>query len=85
MRQFHPGDIVSHFKRETADPASKNYLYTIIGTAMHTETEEVLMIYQGQYEPYPLFARPLDMFMEKVDKEKYPHSKQEYRFEKVDE
>ncbi|MBP3853854.1 MAG: DUF1653 domain-containing protein [Erysipelotrichaceae bacterium] len=83
MMSFQTGDIVSHFKRQFADPDSKDYLYEIIGEAMHTETNETLIVYQALYEPYPMFARPKDMFLSKVDKEKYPEVQQIYRFEKV--
>lgn len=40
------------------------------------------MIYRGLYEDTEkLYLRPYEMFLEKVDKEKYPNVKQEYRFE----
>lgn len=78
-RIFHPGDIVAHFKRElTTDP--NRYLYRIIGTAEHTESGEMLMIYQALYDDFRVFARPLDMFLSEVDREKYPSVRQQYRF-----
>ena len=39
------------------------------------------MIYRKLYGDGGLWIRPLEMFMSKVDKEKYPDVKQEYRFE----
>lgn len=87
--RFHVGDIVKHFKRETADLSEYNlYLYKILAFAEHTETQEPLVIYQALYEDellgvhFNVYARPYDMFMSKVDKKKYPEIKQEYRFEK---
>ncbi len=85
MRTLNPGDIVQHFKRELLseeERAANKYLYQIIGTAEHTETGEKLMIYQALYGDFRIYARPYDMFMEKVDWEKYPDIRQEYRFEK---
>ncbi len=85
MISFNPGDIVQHFKRELLSEeeiATNKYLYQIIGTAEHTETGEKLMIYQALYGDFRIYARPYDMFMEKVDREKYPEMEQEYRFEK---
>ena len=48
--------------------------------ATHTETGEYLVIYRS-LDTGKIWARPLEMFTSKVDKEKYPDSKQEYRFE----
>lgn len=80
-REFLPGQTVRHFKRETADPESSRYLYRIIGTAIHSETGEKLMIYQAMYGDRGLYARPLAMFLEEVDHDKYPEIQQKYRFE----
>ena len=84
-RAFRPGDRVQHFKRETVDPNGTQYLYQIVGGATHSESREPLMIYQALYDDYRLYARPYDMFMSEVDREKYPDIKQQYRFEKVEE
>lgn len=81
MRNFNPGDIVSHFKREKVSNKTNEYLYEIIGTATHSETNEQLMIYKALYGEGKLYARPLSMFMEEVDHIKYPEIKQKYRFE----
>ena len=79
---LHPGVIVMHFKRGLVPITEPNlYLYKIIGVATNTETEEKMVIYQALYGKQELFARPYDMFMSEVDKEKYPNAKQQYRFE----
>lgn len=82
-RTLEENDIVRHFKRETVDPHTTKYLYKIIGIATHSETKEKVMVYQALYDDFGLYVRPLDMFMSKVDKEKYPDIHQEYRFEKT--
>lgn len=80
---FEPGDIVHHFKRETIkEPRNNEYLYEIVGFAMHTETKEDLVVYRALYGGKKLFARPKNMFYSEVDHEKYPNIKQKYRFEK---
>ena len=83
------GDIVQHFKRELLfDKNNALYLYRILDVAEHTETKEKLVIYQALYDNdamgihFGVFARPYDMFMSEVDREKYPNIKQKYRFEK---
>lgn len=84
--RIHTGDIVQHFKRETLSPEDRNankYLYKVWGVATHSETKEKYVVYQGLYGDFEMYIRPYDMFMSKVDREKYPDIKQEYRFEKV--
>ena len=82
-RDIHPGDIVQHFKREWVDKNTSEYLYKVLAFAEHTETGERLVIYQGMYAPFKICARPFEMFMSEVDREKYPDVKQKWRFEKI--
>ena len=84
LREIHVGDIVRHFKREWVSEESTKYLYKVLAFAEHTETGEKLVVYQAMYAPFKICARPYDMFMSEVDREKYPESTQEYRFEIAD-
>lgn len=77
------GDIVQHFKREWVPSETSEYLYKVLAFAQHTETGEKLVVYQGMYPPFKICARPYDMFMSEVDREKYPKIRQKYRFEKI--
>ena len=77
------GDIVQHFKREWVSSETSEYLYKVLAFAQHTETGEKLVVYQGMYPPLKICARPYDMFMSEVDREKYPKIRQKYRFEKI--
>lgn len=62
----------------------KNKLYKIIAIALHTETDEKMVVYQAMYGNNGIYARPLDRFMSEVDRDKYPDAQQEYRFERVE-
>lgn len=46
-REMHMGDIVRHFKRETVENPTTEYLYKILAFAEHTETGEKLVVYQA--------------------------------------
>ena len=74
------GDVVLHFKHELdSEENLYAYLYVVRAIATHTETGEQLVIYQNS-KTLRYFARPLENFVGKVDKKKYPTVKQEYRF-----
>ncbi len=67
------GTILRHFK---------GHIIEVLEIAKNTETLEEMVVYrhQGTGE---IWVRPKKMFYDKVDKEKYPDIKQEYRFEEI--
>lgn len=66
------GEKYKHFKL--------GKIVTIIGISRHTETEEMSVVYEYKGT---IWNRPLGMFMSEVDRNKYPNSKQKYRFELI--
>lgn len=72
MNEIKLNSVYKHFKGD---------YYIVEGIATHSETKEKYVIYRGLYGNNNLYIRPYDMFASKVDKEKYPDVKQEYRFE----
>lgn len=72
MEELEIKGIYRHFKGDC---------YIVEDVAIHSETGEKLVIYRALYGEKTLYARPYYMFMEKVDKIKYPDVEQEYRFE----
>lgn len=64
--------IYKHFKGD---------YYIVEDIAINSETNEKMVIYRALYGENTLYARPYDLFISKVDKEKYPNMDQEYRFE----
>ena len=72
-RDFQPGDTVQHFKGD---------FYKIVAIGTNTETEEKMVVYQS-LKDQRVWTRPYDMFISKVDREKYPNAYQPYRLIKV--
>lgn len=62
----------------------KGTLHKVIALAKHSETLEEMVVYTHE-DTGEVWVRPYDLFTSKVDKEKYPEVKQEYRFEYIGE
>ena len=67
-----PQEMYRHFKGN---------IYQIRCLARHSETGEQMVVYQAMYDTFQIYVRPLSMFMDEVDRIKYPDAKQTYRFE----
>lgn len=59
----------------------KGGIYIVTAIAVHSESDEPLVIYKTFNQPELVWARPLSMFLSEVDHEKYPDVKQKLRFE----
>ena len=68
MREIKKGYVYRHFKGD---------LYLVIDTAIHSETEEEMVVYKALYGEEKLWVRPASMWDELVEKdgEKVPRFK----------
>lgn len=71
MRKIIEGKQYRHFKGD---------IITVICIAKDSETLEKKVVYNHNNQ---IWVRDYEMFIEKLDKEKYPNAKQEYRFEEI--
>ena len=79
-REIKVGKKYKHFKGN---------LYEVVAIAYDSETNNdieprKLVVYKGLYEDGKIWVRDYDMFISKVDKNKYPEVLQEYRFEEAE-
>ena len=75
MRELKIGKIYRHFKGN---------LYKVEDVAIHSETGEEYVLYRAMYGDKNLWIRPKAMFLEEVDRKKYPDVEQKYRFECIE-
>ena len=72
MQELKIGRVYRHFKGD---------YYVTEGVANHSESGEPDVIYRKLYGDGGLWIRPLEMFLSRIDREKYPTVEQEYRFQ----
>lgn len=72
MKELQIGRVYRHFKGD---------YYLVEGLAHDSESGVPCVIYRKLYGDGGLWVRPLEMFLGRVDREKYPEVRQEYRFQ----
>ena len=72
MREIQVGRVYRHFKGD---------YYLVEAVACDAETGAPCVVYRKLYGDGGLWVRPLDMFLNRVDRQKYPDAPQAYRFE----
>lgn len=79
-------NVLSKYKKEMTGAVYRHFKgdqYQVLDVAVHTETGSILVIYQRINCNGMTYACPIEVFLSKVDKEKYPNVKQEMRFMRV--
>lgn len=71
MREIIKGKQYRHFKGD---------IITVICIAKDSETLKDQVVYEHNNQ---IWVRDKEMFLSRVDKEKYPNIEQEYRFEEI--
>lgn len=74
MMELEVGSKYRHFK---------GLIVTVLYIAKDSEDLSLKVVYKHD-DTNDIWIRDYDMFISKVDKEKYPDVTQEYRFEKID-
>ena len=72
MQELQIGRVYRHFKGD---------YYLVEGLAHDSESGVPCVINRKLYGDGGLWVRPLEMFLSRVDREKYPEVRQEYRFQ----
>ena len=72
MQELQIGRVYRHFKGD---------YYLVEGLSHDSESGVPCVIYRKLYGDGGLWVRPLEMFLSRVDREKYPEVRQEYRFQ----
>ena len=62
---------------------SKGHIYKVLYVAKDSETLDDVVVYQDTTDESKIWVRKKDMFLSKVDRNKYPNITQEYRFELI--
>ena len=74
QKNVNAGEFYKHFKGQ---------IYQVRALAKNSEDNTPMVVYQAMYAPFKIWVRPLSMFLERLDKEKYPDAAQDYRFERI--
>ena len=74
MRDIKIGATYRHF--------SGNY-YRVLYIAIDSVTNEEVVVYETLGNNHTVWTRPLSLFNERVDQEKYPDTMQVYKFEPI--
>lgn len=76
-RVLKAGQKYRHFKKG-------NIYIVVIPCVYDTDDMREYVIYRGGDNKRRMWARPVDEFMSEVDRNKYPHIAQKYRFELIE-